>query len=128
MKIEQMTNDAYHAHPAVSKSVLDRVAKSPKHALAYINGTRREPTAAMRVGSALHMYDAGTDLFRATYSEFDGDRRTGTRRVRTDHRNRKQPIQIVEIEQFEMMRASIFSTSGNPISGERQNQIVSVLD
>lgn len=120
MKVEQMTNAEYHAHPAVSKSVLDRVAKSPKHALAYLNGARKEPTAAMRFGSALHMYVLEPDLFRATYSEFNGDRRTKAGREEYEQiiAIGKQPIQIVEIEQFEKMRASIFTLSCNPIAGK----------
>jgi exodeoxyribonuclease VIII len=52
-----LTNDEYHAHPAVSKSHLDQVAKSPAHYWArYLDPDRvqPEPTAAMVLGTALH--------------------------------------------------------------------------
>ena len=54
-----MDNAAYHAHPAVSKSHLDQVARSPLHYWArYIDPQRvvPEPTAAMVLGSALHTH------------------------------------------------------------------------
>jgi len=52
-----LSNADYHAHPAVSKSHLDKVAKSPAHYWeAYLNPDRspQEPTAAMVLGTALH--------------------------------------------------------------------------
>ena len=52
-----LSNADYHAHPAVSKSHLDQVAKSPAHYWArYLDPERvaPEPTAAMMLGTALH--------------------------------------------------------------------------
>lgn len=54
-----MDNTAYHAHPAVSKSQLDLIARSPLHYWArYLDPDRvaPEPTPAMRLGTALHTY------------------------------------------------------------------------
>lgn len=54
-----MENTAYHAHPAVSKSHLDLIARSPLHYWArYLDPDRvtPEPTAAMRLGTALHTH------------------------------------------------------------------------
>lgn len=54
-----MDNTAYHAHPAVSKSHLDLIARSPLHYWArYLDPDRvaPEPTAAMRLGTALHTH------------------------------------------------------------------------
>ena len=54
-----MDNAAYHAHPAVSKSHLDLIARSPLHYWArYLDPDRRpvEPTPAMRLGTALHTH------------------------------------------------------------------------
>lgn len=54
---ESLSNADYHAHPAVSKSHLDKVAKSPAHYFeAYLNPDRviPEPTPAMVLGTALH--------------------------------------------------------------------------
>jgi hypothetical protein len=54
-----MDNSAYHAHPAVSKSHLDLIARSPLHYWArYLDPDRvtPEPTPAMRLGTALHTH------------------------------------------------------------------------
>ncbi len=74
--ITDMTNADYHAHPAVSKSVLDKIAKSPLHARAYLDGTRDEPTAAMLFGTALHMAVLEPQRFASEYAVWEGDRRT----------------------------------------------------
>lgn len=56
-KSAQITNREYHSHPAVSKSHLDLVARSPRHYWQrYLNpeAVPPEPTPAMVVGSAVH--------------------------------------------------------------------------
>jgi hypothetical protein len=53
----ELSNADYHRHPAISKSHLDKVAKSPAHYWAhYLDPDREpvEPTAAMVLGTALH--------------------------------------------------------------------------
>lgn len=74
--IPDMPAAEYHAHPAVSKSVLDQVARSPMHARAYLTGPRAEPTPAMALGTALHCAILEPDLYAKTHSTFSGDRRT----------------------------------------------------
>jgi exodeoxyribonuclease VIII len=52
-----ISNDAYHGGPGVSKSGLDLVARSPLHYWSrYLDPNReeREPTPAMRLGTAIH--------------------------------------------------------------------------
>lgn len=66
----------YHAHPAVSKSVLDKIARSPLHARAYLDGARDEPTAAMQFGTALHTAVLEPQRFTSEYAVWDGERRT----------------------------------------------------
>ena len=54
-----MDNAAYHAHPAISKSHLDKIARSPLHYWArYVDPKRvtPEPTPSMRLGSAFHTH------------------------------------------------------------------------
>jgi exodeoxyribonuclease VIII len=54
-----MKNTDYHAHPAISKSHLDLIARSPLHYWARYLDPKRvapEPTAAMRLGTALHTH------------------------------------------------------------------------
>jgi len=76
-----MNNTDYHAHPAISKSHLDQVARSPLHYWArYLDPNRvvPEPTAAMAIGSAVHTHVLELDQWDARYvSAPDGiDRRT----------------------------------------------------
>ena len=54
-----MENADYHAHPAISKSHLDLIARSPLHYWArYIDPNRvaPEPSPQMRLGTALHTH------------------------------------------------------------------------
>ena len=65
-----MDNATYHAHPAVSKSHLDLIARSPLHYWArYLDPNREvpEPTAAMRIGTALHTLVLEQDTFEERY-------------------------------------------------------------
>ena len=76
-----MDNTDYHAHPAISKSHLDQVARSPLHYWArYLDPNRviPEPTPAMAIGSAVHTHVLELDQWDARYvSAPDGiDRRT----------------------------------------------------
>ncbi len=74
--IENMPSADYHAHPAVSNSLLSQVAKSPLHARAYLDGVRQKQTAAMSFGSLFHTLVLEPHLFHAQYATFSGDRRT----------------------------------------------------
>ncbi len=54
-----MNNEEYHAHPATSKSSLDLISRSPLHYWSRYLDPRRvatEPTAAMRLGTAVHTH------------------------------------------------------------------------
>jgi len=66
-----MENADYHAHPAISKSHLDLIARSPLHYWArYIDPKRviPEPTPAMRLGSALHTHVLELDKWDHEYA------------------------------------------------------------
>jgi len=76
-----MENADYHAHPAISKSHLDLIARSPLHYWARFIDPKRiilEPTPAMRLGSALHTHVLELDKWDRDYAVApDGiDRRT----------------------------------------------------
>lgn len=74
--VPYMPSAEYHSHPAVSKSLLDKIARSPLHARAYMDGQRDEPTASMTFGTALHTAVLEPDRFAAEYAVWEGDRRT----------------------------------------------------
>ena len=66
-----MDNTAYHAHPAISKSHLDQVARSPLHYWArYLDPNRvpQEPTPAMAIGSAVHTHVLELDQWDSQYA------------------------------------------------------------
>lgn len=76
-----LTNDQYHATEAVSKSHLDKLARSPAHYwAAYLDPARvrPEPTPAMMLGTALHTAVLEPDLWDATIAVLPQafDRRT----------------------------------------------------
>lgn len=62
----RLTATEYHAHPAISKSGLDLIAKSPAHYIAS-RMVPREVTPAMRQGSALHTMILEPELFGSLY-------------------------------------------------------------
>jgi len=66
-----MNNAEYHAHPAISKSKLDSIARSPLHYWhRYINPDAQppEPTPAMEFGTAVHSIILEPDLFNTEYT------------------------------------------------------------
>lgn len=69
-----MTNEEYHAHPALSASGIKALAKSPAHYQASL--IYREETPAMRLGTAFHTAVLEPDRWMADYYRLDFDRRT----------------------------------------------------
>lgn len=70
-KAADLSNADYHRDPAVSKSHLDQVAKSPAHYWTrYIDPKRviPEPTAAMVLGTALHTAVLEPHLWREQFA------------------------------------------------------------
>lgn len=59
-----MPNSDYHAHPAISKSGLDLIHRSPAH---YQYGAKREATRAMAIGSAIHCAILEPERFSVDY-------------------------------------------------------------
>ncbi|MGN0613725.1 MAG: PD-(D/E)XK nuclease-like domain-containing protein [Porcipelethomonas sp.] len=62
-----MTNAQYHNHPAISKSDLDLINRSPIH-YKYIKSNPKDPTEAMLLGSVLHKLILEADTFTAEYA------------------------------------------------------------
>jgi len=62
--ITGMPESAYHLHPAISKSGLDKVNKSPAH---YKDAPEWTPTPAMMLGTAIHTAILEPDRFEAEY-------------------------------------------------------------
>lgn len=65
--IHGMTNAKYHASQAISKSGLDKIAKSPAHYRAAKEAPA-ETTDAMVIGSAFHDYILLPEVFQTAYT------------------------------------------------------------
>jgi hypothetical protein len=66
-----ITNEDYHSGPGISQSALSVLARSPLHYWSqYVDPDRekREPSAAMKLGSAIHMAVLEPDLFVEAYA------------------------------------------------------------
>lgn len=63
----------YHANPAISRSALEKIRKSPKHLRHYLdNGV--VVTDPMRLGTLVHTLVLEPELFEAEYAMYDGVR------------------------------------------------------
>lgn len=70
--IENLPNADYHASSAISKSGLDKIARSPAHYRAYREGADEE-TDAMIFGSAFHDYILLPQVFQTVYTVLPDD-------------------------------------------------------
>ena len=71
-----MTNAEYHAHPAISKSDLDLINRSPMHFKAA-KENKKDPTDAMILGSVVHKLVLEPSTFKGEYAIGpDADKRT----------------------------------------------------
>jgi hypothetical protein len=78
--IHSMPNADYHASPAISKSGLDKIARSPAHYRAA-KESAAESTEAMIFGSAFHDYILLPEVFQTAYTvlpeDFNGRTKDG---------------------------------------------------
>lgn len=72
----QMSAEDYHAHPAISKSALDQIAKSPAHYAAWLQH-KPAPTFDMILGTWIHTALLEPEVFARKYAcGAGGDKRT----------------------------------------------------
>lgn len=107
--ITDMPASEYHTHPAVSKTLLDKVARSPLHARAYLDGVAEEPTAAMLFGTALHCAALEPGRYIKEYAAFEGDRRTKEGKARYEElkANGYQVLSIADADAISSMATAI---------------------
>ena len=78
--LHNMPNADYHASPAISKSGLDKIARSPAHYRAA-KESAAESTEAMIFGSAFHDYILLPEVFQTAYTvlpeDFNGRTKDG---------------------------------------------------
>lgn len=109
--IADMTNDDYHAHPAISKSGLDKVAKSPAHYFAYLNGKGEHETEAKTFGAAFHDAVLLPSEFSERYTvlppDFNGRTKVGKAHVADLQEQGKTILTAAQMENATGMAASI---------------------
>ena len=65
----EMPDSEYHQRPELSKSMTDRLEKSPAHLQEYLNGEGMTSTDAMKFGSAYHHWVLEYDTFWDHYAD-----------------------------------------------------------
>jgi exodeoxyribonuclease VIII len=71
-----MTMAEYHQHPAVSRSKLVNMMRSPMHCKFEMDRKLDEPTPSMVIGSAVHTAILEPEMFDSVYVECNADGRT----------------------------------------------------
>ena len=110
-----MNNAEYHAHPAISKSKLDSIARSPLHFWhRYISPDAQpaEPTPAMEFGTAVHSIILEPDLFNSEYALAPSTSRTtkaGKEAWAEASASGKKLIGADTLESLLAIRESVFS-------------------
>lgn len=108
----------YHSHPAVSKSGLDRLDKSPAHFRAYLDGEDKD-TEAKRFGRLCHLAILEPERFPVeTAVAPDVNRRTKAGREEWDEFCRLNAgLEIVTAEDLETLRHIQESVLSHPTAG-----------
>ena len=101
----EMPDVDYFARPELSKSMTDKLNKSPAHFHAYINGEDTPATDAMKFGSAYHHWVLENDTFWDHYA----DKPEGLKKPTDAQLNAKKPAEktIKQIEEWKKFTASI---------------------
>ena len=109
-----LPNAEYHAHPAISKSGLDRINQSPAHYRSWLTEPRKE-TPALTLGSAAHAFILEHETFFERYAVApDGiDRRTKDGKAAwaefETQSAGKTVIKAEDLQQVERMAYSVWS-------------------
>lgn len=109
--VQSVSNEDYHAAPGVSKSGLDKLARSPAHYLAYLREDRRE-TPALRLGRLIHSAILEPDSLALAIAP-DCDKRTKAgKEAWAGFERQAAGCQIVtadEAEQVRRMRDAVYT-------------------
>ena len=110
-----MSAEAYHAVPALSKSVLDALHRSPAHMLAYLREPHKDTPATIE-GSLFHCLTMEPELFEARYAVVDGNRQTKAvkEQVQAAEAEGKTVIRTEALDNAKAMAASV---RAHPMAG-----------
>ena len=113
-----LSNAEYHAHPAISKSGLDRIDQSPAHYRASLTEPRKE-TPALTFGTAAHCWILETDeaLYRYVIAPQGIDRRTKDGKAQWAELESSGKT-IISAEDAETLENMLASVHGHPVANE----------
>lgn len=108
--IDNMPNDEYHAYDGISKSGLDKIARSPAH---YKYAEQKASTRNMVIGTALHTAVLEPELFANEYVLTDCKVRTekAYRDAKTRCGDGDLVLTAAESKKVMNMRKSVFANS-----------------
>lgn len=108
--IDGLSNADYHAHPAISKSGLDKIAKSPAHYKAA-REAEHEGGDALVFGSAFHDYILLPDTFQTAYTvlppDFNGRTKEGKAMLESIRQSGQTVLKAEWLTDIEGMAAAI---------------------
>lgn len=108
--IDGLSNADYHANPAISKSGLDKIAKSPAHYKAS-RETKHEDSDALVFGSAFHDYILLPDTFQTAYTvlppDFNGRTKEGKAMLESIRQSGQTVLKAEWMTAIEGMAAAI---------------------
>lgn len=104
--LHDLSNHDYHAHPAIGKSGLDLMARSPAH---FRYQAAKEPTRNMTIGTATHMAILEPDRFAAEFVTLpDGvDRRSSAYKEAAAARGADNVLTRSEADRIDGMAAAV---------------------
>ncbi len=117
--IKKMSNKAYHASKGLSKSMMDKLNKSPAH-FKYWQEHPEEPTEAMVMGSLLHTLLLERKLLNKEYALMpDINKRTNEgKQAYADFLEQNKGKQIITKEQLELANQWARAIKNHPIAGK----------
>ncbi len=118
--VHGLSNEAYHAAPGVSKSGLDRLARSPAHYQAYLDEERKE-TPALRFGRLIHAAILEPDALMLATVPADAPPRPTSRQINA---KKSSPDSVAAIEWWrEFDEANAGCTVVSAAEGEQIRRI-----
>lgn len=113
-----MTNAEYHADPAISKSDLDLINRSPAY-YRYVKENPKEQTSAMLLGSVFHKLVLEPETFAAEYAVCPAvDRRTkaGREVYQSFVDDLQEGIEVITDDIYQTAQAMAESVKNHPIA------------
>ncbi len=120
---DQLSNEQYHASEGISKSGIDRVARSPQH---FVSGGIHEPSRAMEIGTAIHCAVLEPMVYKREYRTVDCMARTSAiYKAACKDRDSSLVLTQAEGDKIEGMQAAIMrnKSAAMLLSGEGQNEL-----